>query len=68
MSAAALEAALHALGIDCAVEARDALAILVPRDHACDLSRLEQRELALRLGREHGFTHVAIELAPTSGA
>ena len=68
MSAAALEAALHAVGIDCAVEAREALAILVPRDDTCDLSRVERRELALRLGREHGFTHVAIELTPTSGA
>ena len=68
MSAAALEDALRAHGIDCSVEAREALAILIPKANGSELARDDRREIALRLGSEHGFTHVAVELAPPAGA
>ena len=66
MSAAALAEALEAHGIACDVEARDTLAVLVPRAEADALSTPEGRELTVRLAREHGFTHVAVELAPAA--
>lgn len=69
MSAHSLAAALAAHGFACEVEAHDALAVLIPGDGAGDVSDPALRELALRLGREHGFTHVAVELArPAAGA
>ena len=68
MSAAALAEALAAHGIACAVEARETLAVLVPSSDAAELAAPERRELAVRLAREHGFTHVAVELAPAPAA
>ncbi len=66
-SRAALRAALREAGLDCDVESRDALAILVgTATFAASLASPERRALALRLAREHGFTHVAVELS--SGA
>ena len=68
MSADTLAAALAEQGFECEVEAHDALAVLIPGDAACDVSDPALRELALRLGREHGFTHVAVELPrPAAG-
>jgi len=66
MSAATLEVALRAQGIACHVEARDRLAIVVPESAAPngmpDLASREARERVLALAREHGFTHLALEL------
>lgn len=62
MSATTLAAALAAHGLHCEVEALEGLAVLVPVGD-CDVQDPERRALALRLGREHGFTHVALELA-----
>jgi hypothetical protein len=62
VTAWALEAALNALGIDCAVEAHDRLAVLVPRGPVPDLTGAQLRRSALTLATEHGFTHVALEL------
>lgn len=69
MTASAFEAALRAHGIDAAVEQRDALAVVVPREAGSQpagamVLDASHRALVLRLGREHGFTHVALELAP----
>ncbi|HEX6057559.1 MAG TPA: hypothetical protein VFZ11_00985 [Gemmatimonadaceae bacterium] len=66
MSAAGLEAALRSLGVDGRVEARGALAVLVPRGGADALAGA-LADAALRRGaavlaREHGFTHLALEL------
>ena len=62
MSAAALESALAALGIDCAVEGRESLAVLVPRGDAGSLADPAVRRRVAGVAREHGFTHVALEL------
>ncbi len=67
MSAPALEAALRAHGLACEVEPRETLAVLVPCRTTLDLATAERRALAIRLAREHGFTHVAVELAPGGG-
>jgi hypothetical protein len=61
--AAALAAALRGAGIACEVEARDALALITAS--STDTTRLgavDLRQRVLALAREHGFTHVAVEL------
>lgn len=71
MSAEALRAALQAAGIDSTVEARDRLAIVTAAPGA--FTDPAARERAIALAREHGFTHVAVDLpaedagAPLSG-
>lgn len=62
MSAAALEAALHAAGMPCGVEARETLAVLTIAAAASRFADDALRRRALALAREHGFTHVALEL------
>lgn len=67
MSADALRDALRAAGVDSTVEARDRLAIVTAAPGAFADPRL--RERAVALAREHGFTHVAVELpAEDAGA
>ena len=65
--AVALEGALQSLGVECAVEAHDRLAVVVSR-RAEDFLDPARREAALRLATEHGFTHVALELVDAAGA
>ena len=61
--AAALAAALRGAGIACEVEARAALAlIVVSSTDAARLAADDLRRRVLALAREHGFTHVAVEL------
>lgn len=61
--ASAFAAALRAAGIACDVEARAALAlIVVPAADATRLATDDLRRRVLALAREHGFTHVAVEL------
>ena len=62
MSAAALEEALRRIGVDGRVEAREGLALLVPRAGAAALADASLRRRAAALAREHGFTHLALEL------
>ena len=59
----ALEGALAERGLVCRVESRAGLAVLVA-DAAtvAALGDVELRRAALALAREHGFSHVAIEL------
>jgi hypothetical protein len=62
-NAAALAAAIAELGIACALEARGGLALLLPTtDAVASLQLDETRRAVLALARQHGFTHVAIEL------
>jgi hypothetical protein len=67
-NAAALASALGALGFPCDVEPRAALALLSMRaDDAARLAASPDRAAALALAKEHGFTHVAVEVGPHSG-
>ena len=49
-------------GIGCRVEVRERLAILVPMTGSSPAA--ERRKEILKLARENGFTHVALELDP----
>jgi hypothetical protein len=61
--ASAFAAALRAAGIACDVEGRAALALIVaPAADAAWLATDDLRRQVLALAREHGFTHVAVEL------
>lgn len=67
----ALEGALAERGLVCRVEGRPGLAVLIA-DAAtvAALGDVDVRRAALELAREHGFSHVAIELrgdAPAFG-
>jgi hypothetical protein len=68
--AAGLASALGALGFPCNVESRAALALLTMRpDDVARLAASPDRGAALALAKEHGFTHVAVEVGPEpSGA
>jgi hypothetical protein len=69
VSAAALEHALAAAGLPCAVEGRDRLAVLVADPPvAAALAGAAAREQAVRLAAAHGFTHLALELRPAADA
>jgi hypothetical protein len=62
-NAAALAAALTELGIACALEVRGGLALLLPTTDAVSSLQLDEtRRAVLALAKQHGFTHVAIEL------
>jgi hypothetical protein len=62
-NAAALAQALASLGIECSVESRGGLVLLQPNtESVAKLADEEMRRAALRLARQHGFTHAAIEL------
>jgi hypothetical protein len=68
VNAAGLEAALHAVGIDCVVEAQGGLAVLVPRAGvaATMVEPATRRDIAA-LALAHGFTHAALELTDDAG-
>ena len=61
-----LESHVRESGVDCRVEVRDRLAIIVPRSS----TRLnaEQRRQILQVAKSEGFTHVAVELDPVGAA
>jgi hypothetical protein len=64
----ALEGALAERGLVVKVESRAGLAVLIA--DAATVARLgdaELRRTALALAREHGFSHVAIELRSDTG-
>lgn len=59
----ALAAAIAELGIRCSLEARDNLVLLLPASSKLKaLQSADTRRAVLALARQHGFTHVAIEL------
>jgi len=62
-NASALAAAIAELGVHCSVEARGALALLLPVSSSFEaLQSPDTRRTVVALARQHGFTHVAIEL------
>ena len=62
-NATALAAAIAGLGVQCSLEARGVLALLLPVSASVEtLQSAETRRAVLALARQHGFTHVAIEL------
>jgi hypothetical protein len=62
-NAEALATAIAELGLDCDIEARGGLVVLLPAvGSVAKLAEDEIRRAALSLARQHGFTHVAIEL------
>ena len=62
-NATALATAISELGIRCSLEARGGLAILLPVSSSIEvLQSADTRRAVIALAREHGFTHVAIEL------
>lgn len=63
MTAAALENALASLGLPCSVEAEQRLAILRPKLSGINFAQPEVRARIVAMAQEHGFTHVALDLA-----
>jgi hypothetical protein len=64
----ALARALRGVGFVCDVESRGALALLSMRaDAAARHAAPAERGVALALAKEHGFTHVAVEVGPDQG-
>jgi hypothetical protein len=62
-NAGSLATAIAALGVQCSLEARGGLALLMPVQASVEkLREPEIRRAVLALAREHGFTHVGIEL------
>jgi hypothetical protein len=61
--ASALAASLAMLGLSCRVEPREGLAVIkAEAGAAAALAAPALRRDVLALAREHGFTHVAVEL------
>ena len=57
-----LERALQGLGLQCTVEAYDALAVVVPAPSERRFEVETLRRRAIELARAHGFSHLAVEL------
>lgn len=67
--AAALAAAISELGIRCSLEPRGGLAVLVPLGSSMVmLQSADTRRALVALAKQHGFTHVAVELPGDHGA
>jgi hypothetical protein len=58
----ALEQALRAAGFSCRIEAWDALAVAIPAPGDRRFEDPELRQRAVTIAREHGFSHLALEL------
>lgn len=67
MSAASLESALARVGLEAAVEARERLAIVRAADATAAHAIGARRGEVTALAAAHGFSHVALELAPSGG-
>lgn len=61
-SRADLERSLHELGLRCAVEEWESLAVAVPQPGERGFEDDDLRARAIALAREHGFSHLAVEL------
>ena len=60
-----LESHVRESGLDCRVEVRDRLAILIPgKSQGSRGLGGDERRLILQLAKSEGFTHVAVELDP----
>ena len=60
--ATGLAVALSTLGLQCMVEARERLAVIVPTGGVPDLGDAAVRRRVQSLATAHGFTHVALDL------
>ena len=58
----ALERALRAAGLSCRIEAWDALAVAIPAPGDRSFEDAELRERAVAIARDHGFSHLALEV------
>jgi hypothetical protein len=63
-----LERALREIGVQCIVEAFDALAVAIPEPGDRSLEHEDVRRRALELARAHGFSHLAVELPKSEDA
>ena len=63
-----LETQLRENGVACRVEAHDRLAILVPDHESAVHLTAADRQRILKTAREHGFSHVSLELEPDVAA
>jgi len=63
-----LERALRGLGLRCAVESYDALAVAVPEPGERGFENDDLRRRAIDLARAHGFSHLAVELPNVENA
>ncbi|MFL5620806.1 MAG: hypothetical protein ACJ79A_20690 [Gemmatimonadaceae bacterium] len=62
-NATALAAAIAELGVQCSLEVRGGLALVLPVTESVEaLQSPDTRRSVLALARQHGFTHVALEL------
>ena len=61
-----LESQVRESGVDCRVEVRERLAIVIPESGVQPSA--EQRRQILQLAKSEGFTHVAVELDPVGAA
>ena len=60
-----LESQVRDSGVDCRVEVRDRLAILIPtKSHGSTPLSAELRRQVLQVAKSEGFTNVAVELDP----
>ena len=55
---------LHAGGLDFVVESRGTLAVLTPRSGVPGKLSYDERNAMLKLSREAGYSHAALELIP----
>jgi hypothetical protein len=62
VNARALQDALGALGLECTVETRERLAVLIPPTMATPVLTGAMRQRVVALARAHGFSHVALEI------
>jgi hypothetical protein len=67
MNARSLEEAMRSAGYACTVEAHDRLAIVLPERDTAALESGAARRAMLALARDHGFTHLALELPDEEG-
>lgn len=68
MSATELHRALARTGLAAEVEGRDRLAVVRASDAAAARAMAARRGEVMALAIAHGFTHVALEVAPTRQA
>lgn len=66
MSVEGLRSALHAAGLEAEVEGRERLAVIRPSGAVAAQAIATERARIITLAAAHGFTHVAVEVAPSA--
>ena len=62
------ESQVREKGVDCRVEVRERLAILIPGKSRDSRFSVDERRQVLLLAKDEGLTHVAVELDPDVAA